>query len=217
MTSSRNRQPASPAWGRGRELITEAAVELFSQRAYSAVSTRELAARAGVTEAMIFRHFGSKARLFETAVLTPFIEHLNAYLADWEDRPHHVLEPMEEARDFYCGAYRVFSANKHLVRALVEAGSGEGTRIVSESFARALAPVFDRFASVIEAERDARGFRRFDPALTARLMLGLAASQVAFGEWTYVGSAHEPPTEDEIIEEMALFTIFGAWSPGPRQ
>ncbi len=47
-----------------RDALLLAAEELFSQRGYAAVSTRELALKAGVNLGAIQYHFGSKAELF---------------------------------------------------------------------------------------------------------------------------------------------------------
>lgn len=47
-----------------REALLEAAAELFVEKGYEAVSTRELAERAGVNLGAIQYHFGSKAKLF---------------------------------------------------------------------------------------------------------------------------------------------------------
>jgi TetR/AcrR family transcriptional regulator len=54
----------------------EAAVELFSERSFEGASTRELAARAGVTQPLLNYHFRSKAVLWEAAVDSLF-ERLN--------------------------------------------------------------------------------------------------------------------------------------------
>ncbi|MBI3946316.1 MAG: TetR/AcrR family transcriptional regulator [Armatimonadetes bacterium] len=48
-----------------RETILEAALALFSERGFTAATTRELAARAGITEAVIYRHFRSKAEVLQ--------------------------------------------------------------------------------------------------------------------------------------------------------
>ena len=49
---------------RGREQVSRAlvtaAMEMFAARGHTAVSVREVAARAGVNHALVFRHFGSK-------------------------------------------------------------------------------------------------------------------------------------------------------------
>jgi len=58
---------------RGREATTtailDAAEELFSEHGYAAVSVRDVAARAGVSHALVHRYLGGKAELFR-AVLT---------------------------------------------------------------------------------------------------------------------------------------------------
>jgi TetR/AcrR family transcriptional regulator len=52
---------------RRRQLI-EVAIDLFSQKGFGGTTTREIAAAAGVTEAIIFRHFATKQDLY-TAIL----------------------------------------------------------------------------------------------------------------------------------------------------
>src|ERR1700710_964868 len=48
---------------RRRQLI-EVAIDLFSKRGFSGTTTREIALAAGVTEAIIFRHFATKQDLY---------------------------------------------------------------------------------------------------------------------------------------------------------
>ncbi|MBI3994149.1 MAG: TetR/AcrR family transcriptional regulator [Candidatus Lambdaproteobacteria bacterium] len=47
-----------------REAILKAAVPLFAQKGLHAVKTRELARAAGVSEALLFKHFASKEALY---------------------------------------------------------------------------------------------------------------------------------------------------------
>lgn len=59
----------APAAGAGRrERILQAAVEAFAAGGFHGVSTREIAQAAGVTDALIFYHFKSKAALYFAAV-----------------------------------------------------------------------------------------------------------------------------------------------------
>lgn len=48
-----------------RHAIIEAAVPLFAQEGFKGVTTKELAATAGVSEALLYRHFPSKEALYE--------------------------------------------------------------------------------------------------------------------------------------------------------
>ncbi|HET8595546.1 MAG TPA: TetR/AcrR family transcriptional regulator [Intrasporangium sp.] len=51
-----------------REQILEAAIELFGERPYAAVSTTELAAAAGVTRGLLHHYFGTKRGLYVEVV-----------------------------------------------------------------------------------------------------------------------------------------------------
>lgn len=51
-----------------KEKILEVALELFSQRGFSAVSVRDIAARVGVREGALYRHFPNKQAVHDTLV-----------------------------------------------------------------------------------------------------------------------------------------------------
>lgn len=65
--------------------LLEAALKLFSKKGYLGATTREIAHGAGVTELTLFRHFGSKERLFEKVLhrytFLPRLKHLLPELA----------------------------------------------------------------------------------------------------------------------------------------
>jgi len=48
-----------------RERLFDASLKLISEKGYLGTTTREISRTAGVTELTLFRHFGSKQRLFE--------------------------------------------------------------------------------------------------------------------------------------------------------
>ncbi len=48
-----------------KEKILQSALELMSEKGYISATTREIAEKAGFREITLFRHFGSKERLFE--------------------------------------------------------------------------------------------------------------------------------------------------------
>jgi AcrR family transcriptional regulator len=50
------------------EKIIKVAFELFSQKGYLGTTTKEIAALAGVSEITLFRHFGSKEKIFEEVI-----------------------------------------------------------------------------------------------------------------------------------------------------
>jgi len=75
-TQERNLRPSADAT---RERILAAALDLFSERSFEGATTREIAARAGVTQPLLNYHFSSKDELWRAAVDGLFDE-LNAAL-----------------------------------------------------------------------------------------------------------------------------------------
>lgn len=51
-----------------KENILNAALELFANEGYNTISTSKIAKKAGVSEGLIFRHFGSKKGLLDALV-----------------------------------------------------------------------------------------------------------------------------------------------------
>lgn len=70
--------------------IINASIVLFSQKGYTAVTTKEIAKKAGVSEMTLFRHFENKHNLFERAfdkfVFTPKFRSLFENL-EWDLEP----------------------------------------------------------------------------------------------------------------------------------
>lgn len=79
---------------RRRELILSSAMEVFAERGYEAASMAEIARAAGVTAAVIYDHFPSKAKLqivlleSQTARL---LAHVGAALGEASDDPEELM------------------------------------------------------------------------------------------------------------------------------
>jgi AcrR family transcriptional regulator len=63
------RRPGSPDT---RDLILEAARDVFAQRGYDGATVRGVAAQAGVDPALLYHYFGSKQQLFVAAMDIPY-------------------------------------------------------------------------------------------------------------------------------------------------
>lgn len=71
-----------PRWRRRKEArpgeIIQAAIALFGERGFAATRLEEVAARAGVSKAALYRYFPSKQALFEAAVREALLPRLEA-------------------------------------------------------------------------------------------------------------------------------------------
>lgn len=83
--------------------IAQTAEQLFAERGYENTSTQLIAKEAGVSEALIFKHFGSKDKLLEYLIKNGYrriVEHNRGMLSDGEplefihsllDLPHKLV------------------------------------------------------------------------------------------------------------------------------
>jgi AcrR family transcriptional regulator len=66
-----------------RRSICECATSAFLEFGYKRTTTRAIAARAGVADSTLFRHFANKAALFQEAVVQPFQVDVEAFTSRW--------------------------------------------------------------------------------------------------------------------------------------
>lgn len=202
--------------GEGRRLLLESARALFAERGYAGTSTREIARAASVSEPMIFRHFGSKSKLFEEAVLAPFNTFVSEYIADWSTRPRGVKSAYVETYEFYRGVYDVLSANRRLIHEMIGARAVGGPLSAETASAPHLGKLLEQFEAIIEDAVEERGFRPFDPAITTRVIFGMVFSIAVFGDWMFEGTTRPRPSVEAFLDEMSRLTIYGAYPEGAK-
>src|SRR6185312_8365305 len=76
-----------------RAQLIDVAIDLFSKKGFAGTTTREIAAAAGVTEAIIFRHFATKQDLYKAILDT------KCGIADGENWPSDLRQSMERNDD----------------------------------------------------------------------------------------------------------------------
>src|SRR5580704_12268172 len=90
-----------------RRRLQEAAYELIRERGYDAVTTAEIAARAGVTERTFFRHFPDKRE-----VLVAEEDVFHDALTDGVMAATAGLNPMDVLLSAFRGVVPMFEANR---------------------------------------------------------------------------------------------------------
>ncbi|MET8947846.1 TetR/AcrR family transcriptional regulator [Streptomyces sp. NPDC004542] len=158
--------PSPPPRGRGRENVLTAAKALFHECGYDATSIRDIALRAGITKAAVFRHVRSKSELLRCAT-APLRGVLFASLGSGADGPGRGVDDLAAALKALAGAAAADPAG----HALLWRGAGPPDADGLDALCRAA--VFRRLVDLVEravAEGDVPG--GIEPWLVARLLLG---------------------------------------------
>jgi len=181
--------------------ILEAAADEFKLNGFGGATTAAIAKRAQVTETQLFRHFGTKAKLFEAAIFTPFDEQLRAFL------DQHV--PMADNAELRAGSGLYVDALSHLLREnigtirtlLVASAFEKHQRDGAEALA-GLQKYFERGASGLSERYDVR----MNPDLLVRVSFAAVLGCVMFRDWLFPeGMA----TDEEIDKAAKQFVVDG--------
>lgn len=188
-----------------RELLLGAARSLFAARGFAGASTRDIALKAGVSEALLFRHFGTKAKLFERAILDPINEFIHAYVEEWRARPAADHSAESVTRAYIDGFYRLLCEHRELVMALVTAQAYESLQEVSA--ASPLTRLLEELETLARAEATARAFH-FDVPVTTRVAMGMIMGMALLDEWLFQPGRRKP-SRQRIVDEMVAFMLHG--------
>ena len=189
-------------------LLLDAARNAFAERGYSGTSTREISDAAGVSEALLFRHFGTKADLFDRAILEPFHMFVGGFIAEWEAQPVGNHSPEELCREFIAGVYGLLKEHRELAMTLLAAMAFE-SRDLSDQLrtAPSFAKLLRRLEPVAALEAAAQGFD-FNVRVAVRAMSAMALSMAVLDSWLFPDDEPRPP-DDEIVTEMTQMMMYG--------
>jgi AcrR family transcriptional regulator len=180
-----------------RRLMLAAARECFAQEGYAGATTKEIARRADVAEALLFRAFGSKQQLFEAAVVQPFDDFLAAYADRWMGRDMPLGTTEELLRQFVEELYELALEHADLFRAMSQA-----------DLARAGAPpAFARLEAMGESIKRATG-AQFDPHLGVRIAAVTVIATAHFGDALFGRSTDRQRVVDELVRMLVGAALY---------
>lgn len=188
-----------------RQQIMEVATGLFARQGFQGTTTREIAERAGVNEALLFRHFPSKETLY-----WKIIEELCAS----RGRAQRVNEILQRG----CNDLEVFTAvaREFLVR---NAHDAELTRLLwftalenhtlSDRFFRTyIAVYYEALADYIQKRIREKAFRKTDPLLAARGFLGMVVYHYLVQE-LFGAEKYQQFNPEEVAGTLAAIWLAG--------
>lgn len=159
-----------------RNQIVAVAAELFASRGFSGTTTKEIAEGAGVSEAIIFRHFASKDKLY-AAILDHKVkqgtERIKAQLEEAAIR--------KDDRAFF-GALALemldFHSKDQTFMRLLLFSALEGHELSSIFFDSTARDIKNHIRKYIKQRSSDGAFRSIDPAVAARAFVGMVLHQV---------------------------------------
>ena len=159
-----------------REQILQTAVNLFSQRGFKGTTTKEIARAAGVSEAMVFRHFENKDALYG-AILDTKGCHDGVHRFPWEE--NIALQTAIEQKDDFAVFYNIaFDAlNKHqedvgFMRLLFYSALEEH-ELADRFFHEFIERIYEFIGGYIEQRQRDGAFRDMNPRIVVRSFLGM--------------------------------------------
>ncbi len=163
--------------------ILEAAAEEFQRSGYAGATTAAIARNAEVTEAQLFRYFGSKANLFREAVFKPLDEQLIQFVGEHAPDAGQPFSVDERAALYTEDLQRFLSANAEMLTTLVVAQKYDRDMAESVGEIKSLATYFDRGASLMS--KGMKPSPRVDPKLMVRVSFAAVLGCVLFKDWMF--------------------------------
>lgn len=182
-----------------RQMILDAALDIFAQKGYNGARTKEIAQAAGISETLVFQHFRTKRELYLAAVESLF-------------GGHPVLEDIEEAMKQKDDAAVLTALAAHMVH-----HSRQDPRIVRLALFRGLEQIevadeepgvedkrqsqVDILAGYFRSRMDDGVFRKMNCHIAAQLFIQTVSMYIADQQTQISGSS--PSLDDtEVIQTL---------------
>lgn len=188
-----------------RALVLAAAEDLFASQGYADTGTRDVAARAGVTEQAIYRHFGSKAGLYAAVVADPVAEFVDAYLAEVEALGSGL--PLEEVVERFVRGFLALlrrHADTLLTVLAARTHADPALRRTAEEVVRRFADGIERTRALLDRQRDEHGLAGLDTTTAWAAMIGMLLGLAVHQDVLFGAGAPRPSEDDQVREVVAL-------------
>lgn len=156
-----------------RDLILDAAEDLFATKGFAATTIKQIATAANVNSALLYYYFEDKATLYREAIRRI----LSTFTGQGLDLLDHPASPSEAVRTLVRFQSAFLGSRPHLPRLIARELAGHETAHAIPLFGEVLARLFKRLCEIIR-EGQRRGEFRGD--LTPEFAAVSTISQVAF-------------------------------------
>jgi TetR/AcrR family transcriptional regulator len=190
---------------RRRQLI-EVAIDLFSRKGFNGTTTKEIAAAAGVTEAIIFRHFETKQHLY-TAIIDDKLQ--CAAGSEWFLEMKACMSRNDDEGLFRGLAKAIIGTHRTDPRfeRLMLYAALEGNDIALIYMRQIVASIVEAFREYISRRQREGALRDLQPDAVIMAIAGMAKNY-AMGK--YLHGFKEPcMTDEQAVDAFARITMDG--------
>ena len=159
-----------------RSQILCVAIRLFSQHGFSGTTTKEIARAAGVSEAMVFRHFATKNELYSAIINFKACEcGINSLPWEEDSVEKDAIEKKDDYTVFYNLALNALQHHEQDVEfmRLLFHSALEGHELAEMFFTRFLTPLYEFLGSYIRKRQEDGVMREVEPRIIVRAFLGM--------------------------------------------
>ena len=184
-----------------KQQLIEVAIDLFSRKGFGGTTTKEIAAAAGVNEAIIFRHFATKQQLYAAI--------LDFKIGNPESRESFagVLTLMEGEDDEAVFGWlirkviEIYRDDPGFERLMIYAAlEGHEIAVMHQNL---VSPFVEALRSYIQRRQQAGALIECDPMLAILSVIG-AGKQFAIGRYLFPGNKICGPEDDaEVSKEVS--------------
>lgn len=186
-----------------KQRLLDATLRLISEKGYLGTTTREIAREAGVTELTLFRHFGTKEKLFEALLRNhTFLPRLRQLLPELEG-----LSCEDSLRLIATRFLLSLKERKSLVKIMYSEVTIYPEKI-KKLYNKFLDDLRSTLASYFRALQKKGLFRSVSPEMAAQLFLGMLFSYFRSEEIMREGGMKKQTMEKNIGEFVDIF-MFG--------
>ncbi len=199
---------------RQRQLL-EVALNAFSRRGFKGTTTKEIAAAAGVAEAIIFQHFPSKEALY-SAVLELHLE--TADEPRWIEEVTELMDRNDDHGVFRSFILRILRSYRQdpLIHRVILFAALEGHEQGLARMRKQFAPILERFLEYI-ARRQREGALLGCSPNAIMISIGGVAHQYGLITQIFLGGPTPDSSDEEIAETFTRILLHGAQTTVPAK
>lgn len=198
-----------------RKQLLEVAMHLFSKNGFTGTTTKNVAEMAGVSEAMVFKHFANKDELY-----TAILDH-KACSQGLENPFADVAEELEAKNDFGVFSGIALKALNHhdedrdFMRLLLHAAleNHELSRMFFESFVKGF---YEFLGNYISRRQKDGAFREVNPQVVVRAFVGMIIHHSMNKTLWDTGNTILKISNEDAAREFSKILLKGILSPAEQ-